>query len=117
MTSADAPLGTFEEQVMLAVLRTRDYGICIALGLPPQRVVSQIVRRGFALAAFGSVLGLIAVVLGARRLTTLLYNGRPADAGTLVAAVLVLLVIAMCASFIPAWRASRTDPATVLRQQ
>ncbi|MCI0434986.1 MAG: ABC transporter permease, partial [Gemmatimonadetes bacterium] len=90
--------------------RTRDYGICIALGLPPQRVVSQIVRRGFAFAVIGSVLGLIAVVAGAQRLTTLLYNVRPGDAGALVAAVVVLLVIAMFASFIPAWRASRTDP-------
>jgi predicted permease len=97
--------------------RTRDYGICIALGLPPQRVVSQIVRRGLALAALGSVLGLVAVMVGARRLQTLLYDVRPADAGALVAAVVVLLMIAICASFIPAWRASRTDPATVLRQQ
>jgi ABC-type antimicrobial peptide transport system permease subunit len=97
--------------------RTRDYGICIALGLPPQRVVSQIVRRGLALAALGSVLGLVAVIVGARRLQTLLYDVRPADAGALLAAVVVLLMIAICASFIPAWRASRTDPATVLRQQ
>jgi putative ABC transport system permease protein len=97
--------------------RTRDYGICIALGLPPQRVVSQIVRRGFSLAAAGSVLGLIAVVVGAQRLTSLLYDVKPRDAGALVAAVVVLLVIATCASFIPAWRASRTDPATVLRQE
>ena len=96
--------------------RTRDYGICIALGLPPQRVVSQVVSRGFVLAAAGCVLGIIAVVIGARRLTTLLYNVTPIDAGALAGAVAVLLVIAMLASFIPAWRASRTDPARVLRQ-
>jgi putative ABC transport system permease protein len=97
--------------------RTRDYGICIALGLAPGRVVSQVVWRGLSLAVAGSVLGVIAVLIGAARLSTLLYNVRPADTGALFAAVLVLLFIAMVASFVPAWRASRTDPATVLRQQ
>ena len=97
--------------------RTRDFGICIALGLPPQRVVSQVVGRGLTLAVAGSALGVIAALFGADRLSTLLYNVKPTDAGALFAAVLVLLVIATLASFIPAWRASRTDPATVLRQQ
>ena len=97
--------------------RTRDYGICIALGLPPRRVVSQVVRRGFVLAITGSVIGVIAVLVGAQRLTTLLYNVRPSDAGALIGAVVALLTIAIVASFMPAWRASRTDPATVLRQQ
>ena len=97
--------------------RTRDYGVCIALGLPPQRVVSQVVSRGFALAAIGSVMGLIAAVVGARRLTTLLYQVTPADAAALFGAVFILLTIAVVASFVPAWRASRTDPARVLRQQ
>jgi predicted permease len=96
--------------------RTRDYGICIALGLPPGRVVSQVVTRGFALAVAGSVLGLIAVAIGARRMTTLLYQVRPADAASLLVAVVILLTIAFLASFLPAWRASRTDPAGVLRQ-
>jgi ABC-type antimicrobial peptide transport system permease subunit len=96
--------------------RTRDYGICIALGLPPGRVVSQVVTRGFALAVAGSVLGLIAVAIGARRMTTLLSQVRPADAASLLVAVVILLTIAFLASFLPAWRASRTDPAGVLRQ-
>jgi putative ABC transport system permease protein len=96
--------------------RTRDYGICIALGLPPRRVVTQVVTRGFALALAGSVIGIVAVTVGARRLSTLLYNVTPGDGVVMFVAVLVLLAIAMCASFVPAWRASRTDPATVLRQ-
>jgi predicted permease len=97
--------------------RTRDYGICIALGLPPRRVVSQVVTRGFALAVAGSVIGLIAVFLGAQRLTSLLYDVEPADARVLMGAVLMLVAVALFASFVPAWRASRTDPAKVLRQQ
>jgi putative ABC transport system permease protein len=97
--------------------RSRDYGICLALGLPPQRVMGQVVRRGVLLAVAGSMLGLVAVIVGADRLSTLLYGVQPSDAGALLAVVMVLMLTATLASFIPAWRASRTDPATVLRQQ
>jgi ABC-type antimicrobial peptide transport system permease subunit len=97
--------------------RTRDYGICLALGLPPRRVMGQVVGRGAILALTGSALGLLAVIVGAGRLSTLLYGVQPADAGTLLTAVVVLLLTATLASWVPAWRASRTDPATVLRQQ
>jgi predicted permease len=97
--------------------RTRDYGICLALGLPPQRVMGQVVGRGVVLAVFGSVLGLVAVIASAQGLSTLLYGVQPSDAGALLVAVLLLLLTATVASVIPAWRASRTDPATVLRQQ
>ncbi len=97
--------------------RTRDYGICIALGMAPQTVVSQVVRRGCALAALGSALGLTATIVAGQRLPTLLYGVRPADAAALLSAVVLLIGIATVASFIPAWRASRTDPAVVLRQQ
>ena len=97
--------------------RTRDYGICIALGLPPQRVVSHVVRRGCTLALAGSVIGLVATIVAGQRLSTLLYGVRPADAGALMLAMSALLMIATIASFIPAWRASRTDPAVVLRRE
>jgi predicted permease len=97
--------------------RTRDYGICLALGLPPQRVMKEVVGRGVVLASLGSMLGLVAVIASADRFSTLLYGVQPSDAGALLVAVVVLLATATLASFIPAWRASRTDPATVLRQQ
>ena len=97
--------------------RTRDYGICLALGLPPQRVMRQVVGRGVALAVTGCLLGLVAVIVGAGRLSTLLYGVSSSDAGVLLSAVVVLVLTATLAAFIPAWRASHTDPATVLRQQ
>lgn len=97
--------------------RTRDYGIYIALGLPPARVISQVVTRGCLLAVLGTIVGLLATVVMGRRLSTLLYGVEPVDGPALLAAVVLLLAIATIASFIPAWRASRTDPAVVLRQQ
>lgn len=96
--------------------RSRDYGICIAIGMPPSRVISQVVGRGLSLVAAGSIVG-VATALGVTRvLSSLLYGVRPTDPLALGGAVLILLVVGALAAFAPARRASLTDPAVVLRQ-
>jgi putative ABC transport system permease protein len=97
--------------------RTRDYGIRIALGLPPAKVVAQVLGRGIGLVAGGSALGIVAALLLTRLLSSLLYGVRAADPLALAAAVVTLLLVGSLAAFIPARRAARTDPVAVLRQQ
>ncbi len=97
--------------------RKRDYGIRVALGLAPARVVRQVVGRGAALVGLGIVVGIAASVVLARSLASLLYGVRAADPMALAAATLALLAVGMLAAFVPAWRASRVDPAKVLREQ
>lgn len=97
--------------------RSRDYGIRIALGQQPSRVVRQVVGRGAALVAIGSAIGVIAALGLTRVLATLLYGVKPTDPLALLTAVAVLLAVGMLAAFVPARRASLTDPAVVLRQQ
>ena len=97
--------------------RTRDYGIRLALGLPPAKVVSQVLRRGIGLVAAGSAVGVVAALLLTRLLSSLLYGVRAADPLALVAAVITLLLVGSLAAFVPARRAARTDPVAVLRQQ
>jgi putative ABC transport system permease protein len=97
--------------------RTRDYGIRIAMGLPPQRLVSQVMGRGLRLVAFGSAVGIAAAIALTRLLSSLLYGVQPADLPALAGAVLALFLVGSLAAWIPARRASRTDPALVLRQQ
>ena len=96
--------------------RARDYGICIALGQRPSRVIRQVVGRGAALVAIGSGVGLVAALIMTRLLSSLLYDVRPTDPLALAASVAVLLVVGMLAAFVPARRASLTDPAVILRQ-
>jgi predicted permease len=96
--------------------RSRDYGICIAIGMPPSHVVSQVVGRGVALVAIGSGVGVAAALGVTRVLATLLYRVEPTDPLALGGAVAVLLTVGALAAFAPARRASRTDPAVVLRQ-
>ena len=95
--------------------RSRDYGICIALGQQPARVVRQVVGRGAMLVAIGSAIGIVAAVFLTKVLATLLYGVKPTDPLAMAGAVVVLLTVGMLAAFVPARRASRTDPAIVLR--
>lgn len=97
--------------------RKRDYGIRVALGLAPARVVRQVVGRGAALVGLGIVVGIAASVVLARSLASLLYGVQAADPMALLASTLALLAAGMLAAFLPAWRASRVDPAKVLREQ
>jgi predicted permease len=95
--------------------RSRDYGICIALGQPPAQVVRQVVSRGAMLVAMGSAIGIIGALATTKLLSSLLYGVQPTDPLALAAAIAVLLAVGVLAAFLPARRASRTDPAAVLR--
>jgi putative ABC transport system permease protein len=69
------------------------------------------------LALLGVVLGLAAAFACTQLMTTLLYNVQPTDFATFAAVFALLVSTAVLASFIPAWRASKTDPAHTLRSQ
>jgi putative ABC transport system permease protein len=97
--------------------RLRDYGICITLGLPPARVLVQVVRRGTVMVMAGAVIGVGITVVLTRLLGSLLYDVSATDPIAILAAVITLLIVGALAAFIPARRASLTDPAVVLRQQ
>jgi predicted permease len=96
--------------------RARDYGIRIALGEQPGAVVRQVVGRGASLVLIGSAFGIAAALAATRYLTSLLYQVKSTDPLVLAGAVAVLLAVGVIAAFVPAWRASVTDPAVVLRQ-
>jgi predicted permease len=96
--------------------RSRDYGICIALGQRPGKVVQQVVGRGAMLVAIGSAIGVVGALVVTKVLASLLHGVEATDPLALAGAVAVLLLVGMLAAFVPARRASLTDPALVLRQ-
>lgn len=96
--------------------RRRDWGIRIALGMRPATVVRRIVRQGGTLVATGIGLGLVAVLALGRLLASFLYGVGSADPVALAGAALILLGAGLLAAWIPARRASRIDPALVLRE-
>jgi ABC-type antimicrobial peptide transport system permease subunit len=79
-------------------------------------VVRQVVARGSALVAIGSAIGLAASLVVTRLLSSMLYGVEAVDAVSLAGAVAVLLSVGILAAFVPARRASLTNPAAVLKQ-
>ena len=96
--------------------RARDYGIRLALGQQPALVVRQVVARGVGLVAVGSAIGIAAALAVTRVLSSLLYGVSSTDPLAFAAAVTLLLIVGALAAFLPARRASLTDPVVVLRQ-
>jgi predicted permease len=97
--------------------RTREIGIRLALGARQRDVQRLIVRGGGLLAVLGIAVGLAAAIAGGRVLESQLHGVDSVDPLTMAGAVLVLLPVALLASWIPARRATRVDPAITLREE
>ncbi len=94
----------------------RELGLRMALGAGASNLLRLVMKRGLALTAGGVALG-AAVALGLTRLLgNLLYNVSPRDPLAFGSAFLVMTIAALAACLLPAWRATRTDPAQALRQ-
>jgi putative ABC transport system permease protein len=96
--------------------RRREIGIRMALGARGSDVVRLVVGQGLRLAVLGVTVGVAAALALGRGMAGLLYGVQPADPVTLAAVACVLGVTAVGASYLPARRAARVDPATALRQ-
>jgi ABC-type antimicrobial peptide transport system permease subunit len=97
--------------------RTREIGIRIALGAQRRQVITWIMRRGLVAASVGLGAGVLIAWQAAPVLSAFLYGVGPADALTFALVIAVLAIVALTASYLPARRVSRVDPAIALRDQ
>jgi ABC-type antimicrobial peptide transport system permease subunit len=97
--------------------RRTEIGIRLALGADPGRVLGLVLSRVAWLVALGVAAGAIAGLWASRFIATLLFGLEPRDPWTFVVAALILAAVGALAAWLPALRASRTDPALVLRNQ
>jgi putative ABC transport system permease protein len=97
--------------------RTREIGIRSALGASSGRLLAMVVRHALMLTLIGMSVGLVSALFLTGLLRSLLYGVTPTDPTTFALVALLLLVVALAAASIPAWRAARVDPASVLREE
>jgi putative ABC transport system permease protein len=97
--------------------RTNEIGVRIALGARAGEVIGLGVRQGMPAVLLGAAIGLAAAFATTRVMTGLLYEVSPTDPWTFALVSVVVVVVALAASYIPARRASRVDPIEALRAE
>jgi ABC-type antimicrobial peptide transport system permease subunit len=111
-----AGLGLYGVTSYTVTRQRAEIGIRLALGAEPGGVIRLVLARVTLLVAVGVAVGAGMAIWGARFATALLYGLEPRDPITLVGAAVTLAAVGALAGWLPAYRASRIDPAEVLRE-
>jgi ABC-type antimicrobial peptide transport system permease subunit len=112
-----AAIGTYGVLSYMVSERRREIGIRVALGAVRSHVLTQIMKQGLQVAALGITFGLAGALAVNRLIASLLFGVRPTDTLTIAFVIATITVVAVVASWLPAWRASRLDPNAVLRDE
>lgn len=111
-----ASVGIYGLLAYMVGQRAHEIGVRMALGATPSTIGKMIVSRGASLAGIGVVIGLILSGIMAPLISSLLYGVRPIDPEVFIAVPLILMVVVLLASYIPARRAARVSPIVALRE-
>jgi predicted permease len=109
-------VGVYGVVTLISARRTRELGIRLALGADRRQLLRHLLNRSSLLSVIGALLGVGGGLAAGRLLESQLHEIAPYDPVSVVAGTLVLLTVALTASFVPAWRASRVDPLVSLRE-
>ena len=116
MTIALSALGIYGLVAYTVKQSTQEIGIRLAVGASRADVVRRFAGSGLKLASIGAVVGLAAAIGITQLVANAIGQLGAIDATSVVVATVVVMLIALCASVVPAWRGSRTDPLTALRR-
>jgi predicted permease len=112
-----AAIGTYGVLSCIVTERRREIGIRVALGAARSQVLTQIMKQGLQVTAWGVAIGLIGALALNRLIASLLFGVQPTDIVTIAFVIATITAVAVVASWLPAWRASRLDPNVVLRDE
>jgi putative ABC transport system permease protein len=112
-----AVIGLYGVMVFLVAQRTRELGIRVALGATRGQVLRLVISQAARLTLAGLLIGLAASFAASRLVTSLLYDVSATDPVTFVSVPILLALVALLASYVPARRATRIDPITALRTE
>jgi predicted permease len=108
-------VGVYSLIAYIVSWRTREIGLRLALGAQRWQIVLAVVRQSLFLAATGCVVGLLGAIALSRVLHSFLFEVSPIDPATFCAVLLLMLIVALTAAWIPARRAAAIDPMEALR--
>ena len=109
--------GAVRSYLYAVARRTSEIGIRMALGARRETVVWMVLQDVLMLAIIGLAIGL-PVALGASKvIESLLFGVKPGDPWSMVSALMILLSAALAAGYLPAWKASKTDPMVAVRHE
>jgi len=110
-------MGLFAILSYSVVQRTREIGVRLALGAPRFKIITMVLSEGLSVVMSGAVIGLPVTLLLARLIASRLFGVGPTDLTTIFLSLLILVLTGLLASLFPALRASKMQPAAVLREQ
>ena len=112
-----ASVGLYGVMSYLVTQRAKELGVRLALGARSQDVLRMVLRQGMTLAALGLGIGLVAALVITRLIRGMLFDVSTTDPVTFLLISLLLMVVTLVATFIPAHRATQVDPITALREE
>ncbi len=112
-----AALGVYGIVAYSVSQRSREFGIRVALGARPSQIIGMVVGQNLRIVALGLGVGLLAAIPATRLLRGLLYQVGPNDPATFVAIGVMLAVVAIVASYLPARRGTQVDPVVTLKSE
>ena len=112
-----AAVGIFGVMNYSLTMRTREIGLRMALGAQPRKVVMLMLKQGLVLTLIGTAIGLAGALALTRLMSSLLFGVDAADPATFAVIVVLLVVVSLIASYLPARRAARIDPLIALRAE
>lgn len=112
-----ASIGLYGLIAFSVAQRAREIGIRVALGASRAGVFRMILGDGLRLTLMGGIVGLVAIISLTRFLRSLLFEIQPLDPVTLISVICVLISVSLLACYVPARRATKADPAAVLREE
>jgi macrolide transport system ATP-binding/permease protein len=112
-----ACVGLYGAMAYSVTRRTGEIGIRMALGAQRRLIVWMVLREVLTTAAIGLLLGYGAARLTTRFIESFLFGLKPNDPLAIATSTFILLAAAVAAGYLPAWRASRIDPAVALREE
>jgi putative ABC transport system permease protein len=112
-----AAIGLYGVMAYSVTQRTQEIGIRMALGAEPGTIMSMIVRHSLILVIVGLLIGLVGALAVTRVMSSLLFGVSATDKLTFAGPSLILIAVALLASYFPARRAARVDPTVALRTE